>query len=299
MTIGSYPTIYAVGHKAIQDLLDGEVVIEEKLDGSQFSFSLTQEGKLSLRSKGQMIHPEAPPSLFAPAVDYVKTIASSLIPGWIYRGEAFFRAKHNSLEYGRVPKGNVVLFDIETGPGQYASPREKIREAIMLGLEPVPVLAEGRFDRQSLTERAQEFLKRESVLGGQVEGIVIKNYGRFGPDKKILVGKIVSPRFQEVNRKSWKAGQEGQNSILEQIVERYRTPARWQKALVHLREQGLIEGVPQDIPLLLREVNEDVLRECEDEIKELLFKRFWKELSRRITRGLPEWYKSMLEEEAA
>lgn len=33
----SYPSIYALGHRAIVDLLKGPVFIEEKIDGSQFS----------------------------------------------------------------------------------------------------------------------------------------------------------------------------------------------------------------------------------------------------------------------
>ena len=41
--ISSYPKIYSLGHAAILDLLDGRVIVEEKVDGSQFSFGLFQE----------------------------------------------------------------------------------------------------------------------------------------------------------------------------------------------------------------------------------------------------------------
>ena len=34
----SYPQIYNLGHKAIAGIFDDDVLIEEKIDGSQFSF---------------------------------------------------------------------------------------------------------------------------------------------------------------------------------------------------------------------------------------------------------------------
>jgi len=37
---GHYCQIYNLGHRAIADLLRGPVIIEEKIDGSQFSFGL-------------------------------------------------------------------------------------------------------------------------------------------------------------------------------------------------------------------------------------------------------------------
>jgi len=38
MRLNSYPSIYNLGHHAIATLLDAPVLVEEKVDGSQFSF---------------------------------------------------------------------------------------------------------------------------------------------------------------------------------------------------------------------------------------------------------------------
>lgn len=38
MTLHSFPKIFAVGTSYIQDLLNGEVEVTEKVDGSQFVF---------------------------------------------------------------------------------------------------------------------------------------------------------------------------------------------------------------------------------------------------------------------
>ena len=78
------------------------------------------------------------------------------------------------------------------------------------------------------------------------------------------------------------------------MIERYRTPARWQKSVQHLRENGTLDGSPRDIGPLMKEVGQDVLRECEDEIKDYLFDHYWKQIQRGITAGLPEWWKQEL-----
>jgi len=52
MRLNSYPKVYNLGHAAIVHLFDEPVTVEEKVDGSQFSFALI-DGELSARSKGK------------------------------------------------------------------------------------------------------------------------------------------------------------------------------------------------------------------------------------------------------
>ena len=71
MTISSYNKIYNIGHYALingpQNLLDGQVIIQEKCDGSQWSM-LMKNGELCCRSKGQQLILDAPQKMFEPAV---------------------------------------------------------------------------------------------------------------------------------------------------------------------------------------------------------------------------------------
>ena len=64
--ISSYGSIYALGHKAVATILDGEVEATEKIDGSQFSFGMVA-GRLVCRSKGQVID-QNDPGMFRLAV---------------------------------------------------------------------------------------------------------------------------------------------------------------------------------------------------------------------------------------
>lgn len=300
----SYPSIFALGHRAISDLLTVPVCVEEKVDGSQFSFGLFKtydhEGNddggtvLRVRSKGAVMIPDAPEKMFTEAVDTAKRLAPQLQIGWTYRGEYLKKPRHNGLAYNRIPEQHVIIFDINSGHETYLSQEEKRAEAARLGLECVPLLHVGHLKH---IEEFRSFLKHESILGGQpIEGVVVKpsGYDLFGPDKKVLMGKFVSEAFKEVQSKMWKADNPSAKDIVSMIADAYTTQARWMKAAQHLRERGEIEDSPRDIGRLMQEVPVDVEKECGDEIKERLYKWAWPHVRRMLTRGLPEWYKEEL-----
>jgi len=284
-----------IGHKMIADIFKSSVLIEEKIDGSQFSFGLL-EGELVCRSKGKQLILDAPEKMFARAVETVRELAPRLRQEWTYRGEYLEKPKHNALSYSRIPKGHIILFDIDAGLEEYMPPETKRDEAKRLGLECVPVLYEGMVSDFAMFK---DFLERESILGGtKIEGVVIKNYNLFTAEKKVAMGKYVSESFKETNEKNWRESNPHQGDLEQMLIEQYRTNARWQKAVQHLRDNGTLDGSPKDIGALMREVPADVMKECEAEIKEKLFKHYWPKVSRGVMRGLPEWYKDQLAESA-
>ena len=296
MNLPSYPKIYNVGHSAIKDIFIEDVLVEEKIDGSQFSFSL-QNNELVCRSKGKIQHIDAPDKLFEKATESVKKIHSEkgLHPEWIYSGEYLQKPKHNSLCYNRIPNNHIILFDIRVGDEDYLSYDEKKMEVERLGLEIVPKLFYGKVES---LEHLKKLLETESILGkNKIEGVVVKNYKRFGTDGKALMAKIVSDAFKEVHKKSWKIDNPASKDILQQIIDKYKTNARWEKADQHLKEDGKIENSPRDISVLIKEVRKDVEEECSDEIKEMLFRWAWKQIGNKLTGGLPEWYKNKLMED--
>lgn len=291
--LSSYPSIYALGHRYIADLFKGPVTIEEKVDGSQFSFGVDENGNIFMRSKGSELHLGAVEKMFNKAAETVVRIARNLRPGWVYRGEYLQKPKHNVLAYDRVPNGNIILFDIMTGPEVYLSHAEKQVEAESLGLECVPCFFEGVWDREAAT--VTQFFDRISILGGQkIEGVVVKNYNQFTVDKKIMIGKFVCAEFKEIHRKEWKKENPTPVDIVEHIASELATPARWRKAVLHLREAGKITDTPQDIGPLLAEIKADVEKEEVDAIKNALYKHFGPQIMRQSTKGFPEWYKAEL-----
>jgi len=200
--------------------------------------------------------------------------------------------KHNTVAYARIPAKHIILFDVDQGNQDYL-PRLVHHEAERLGLECVPTFA--IYNQKPSDEELAAFLDRESILGGvKVEGIALKNYTQFGPDKKILMGKLVRADFKEVHRTDWKERNPTKGDFVEALISRYATEARWRKAIEHLRDEGQLQHAPQDIPVVMKEVIADTLRECEGEIRDALFKHFWPQIARSLNRGVPEWYKDLL-----
>jgi len=289
--INSYPTVFAIGHKAIEGLFSGNVIVEEKVDGSQFSFGVI-DGQLECRSKGKQLILDAPEKMFIKAVTTVRELEPLLHPDWIYRGEYLNSPKHNTLAYDRVPVKNIIGFDIVTGPETYLTPEEKRAEFERIGLEVVPLLYSGVV---SGMEMFNDLLTRVSVLGGtKIEGVVVKNYELFTVEKKVALGKYVSEAFKEVHEGDWKQRNPTSADVIEELSRKYKTPARWIKAVQHLKETGKLEGSPRDIGSLMIEVPEDIKKECEEEIKQALFDHFWPKMRRIAISGLPEWYKQEL-----
>jgi hypothetical protein len=292
--IHSYSKIYNLGHKELESLFTGPVLIEEKCDGSQFSFTKSLEGTLTFRSRGREIPLPCDDKLFKSGIDYIHSISDVLNFGWTYRGEILAKPKHNTLAYSRVPRHNIIIFDIDMGMENYTLYNTKLEEAKKLDLEVVPCLYYGEVKD---VLQLKDLLNRESCLGGtKIEGMVIKNYTQFGRDKKTLMGKWVSEAFKEKHTTEWKKNNPGQNDLISNIVAIYKHENRWEKAVQHLKEIGKLEYDPRDIGSLIKEVQQDVLAECADEIKEKIWKYAWPKIGRGITRGLPEWWKIKLAE---
>lgn len=297
-SIHSYPKVFAIGHPAIAELFIGPVLVEEKVDGSQFNFQYTDHYGLRMRSKGAEVFTNERHNMFSLAVDAInQELLPLLHPGWTYRAEYLMKPKHNTLAYSRVPKYNLILFDVSIGDNVFLSRKEKEAEAARLGMEIVPVIYEGEITN---AEQLKELLQRESILGGQsIEGMVVKNYAQFGPDKKVQMGKYVREDFKEMNSKAWKSDPDKRTEdIVEKLGQLYRSEARWEKAVYHLRDAGKLEQSPRDIGKLITEVKDDILKEEEQQIKDALYAWAKGKILRISTAGLPEWYKGRLLAEA-
>lgn len=295
MNLHSFPKVYAIGHGAVSELFQGPVLVEEKLDGSQFSFG-TINGELNMRSKGAEIYVDNPEKMFSLGIETAKRLAPGLQDGWTYRAEFLQKPKHNVMKYDRVPTGNLIIYDINTGDEVYLTRREKEEEAVRIGLEIVPVLHEGLVDTP---ETLYGLLNRDSVLGGgKIEGIVVKNYNQFGADKKVQMGKFVTEEFKETHGKEWKADNPTFGDVIERIIATLRSEVRWNKSIARLREAGKLENSPKDIGMLIREIQSDIKAEEIEFIQQKLVEYAVPRILRASTAGLPEFYKKTLMESA-
>ena len=297
MIPSSFPKIMQLGLKPIKDIFVDEVEITEKLDGSQFGFGLV-DGQLKMRSKGTEIFVGQVQDLFIPVVDYITSIKDRLPDNVFFYGETLKRPKHNTLCYSSVPKNHFSMFgayDIKDDDWYLYSGLENY--ANELDVDVVPLIFKGYIERDNTN--IDNFLDRESYLGGaKIEGFVVKNYSkqtRIAQDiyTPFMAGKYVSEAFKEVHRDRWK-DEETKNGKWAAFCKMYQTQARWDKAIIHLKEKGELLDDPKDIGRLLKEINFDIELEEKEIVKEYLWSVHKKELISAATRGFPEYYKQRL-----
>lgn len=292
-----FSKIFHLGHRCLRGLFNGEVEITEKIDGSQFGFGRIG-GELMCRSKGRMLDMDAPDNLFAEAVDQIKRIDPLIEEGYVFWGEYLKKRKHNTIEYDTYPRHHIALFGMNViNVANYSYNMATLQYwAETFGFDTVPLLERGILDTLD-SDFVEDLLNRDSYLGGsKVEGFVVKNWGKavemYNQIWWPMSGKYVSERFKEKNQKVWNSRKP--KGSWEAYKAGYCTEARWQKAIQHLRDNGELLGEPRDIGALIKEVQRDIAAEDQDEIKEQLWTIFKKDLFKRATQGLPEWYKEQL-----
>lgn len=281
-------------HKNAKLLLGKNVIVEEKIDGSQLTFGRMQDGELHCRSKGKQLDLEDVDKLFAPVVNALQKIAEKLPRGVIFRAEAVTRNRHNVLNYGRVPMHFLVVYDVQSLDG-WLDPACKRKLCWSLDLEVV------EFDSIRLFHEYGEleaYLDLPSMLGGPREGIVIKpfDYVPLDPYTNMpVMAKMVREEFREKHKVAGNPnGTPGPKHIIERLVSEFATEARWQKAVQHLQERGELEGEMLDVRALMLEVAADVAKEEETYIRCMLWEWAWPQVKRQVAKGLPEWYKERL-----
>lgn len=300
MNLPSIPKIHTLGNRENRGIFEELVQVEEKIDGSQFSFGKVN-GKLECRSKGQPIDQNAP-GMFKLGVESAQFIEREcdLPEGVIFQCEFLAKPKHNILAYARVPKLNLVLFDVRLHDGSYCNSEARAEWAHQFGIEVVKVFYYGYLPGTTNIDSFGEYFAQESQLGGvKIEGVVVKNYFKKHPDahtsRAPMTAKIVAPAFKE-KRASVpnNPGKDGAKDIVDKLTNCLRTEARWLKAIQHLREAGKLENANKDIGPLCKEIQADILAEESDWIKQRLFEEFSKEILNGCVRGFAPFYQKLL-----
>jgi ATP-dependent RNA circularization protein (DNA/RNA ligase family) len=158
-------------------LLQGEVVVEEKLDGANLGFSLSPEGALRAQNRGQYLHPpysgqfaRLPDWLALHGVGIHATLVEKQQAGQMIFGE--WCAARHSLDYDHLPDW-FLLFDVyERVNAQFWSTPRRNALATSLGLATVPQLYRGRCTLPNLNAMLANEPSR--YRRGPLEGIIIR-----------------------------------------------------------------------------------------------------------------------------
>lgn len=291
-----YGKVKPIYHKDVAHLFDAPVMVQEKVDGSQFCFGIL-DGRLRCFSRNQELDLDTPNNMFEKAVAYARSIRDRLRPGSMYFCEYLMRTRHNVLQYDRIPKNNLVLFDklkqfSACSAGGWANQTELWLAAKGLDIDMIPVLDAN----VSITSESDLncYLNTDSYLGGcKVEGIVCKRY----PPDGMIRAKYVSASFKEIKGDRRAPKTKGDDAdIIEDIATCLATDARLEKVLQHVQESGHLGGVPEDIPRLIKELGKDLGEEGMDYAVERLWTWGWKQIQKAVIKKLPAWYLAKLDD---
>lgn len=300
----SYQKISQPYKEEVQDIWKGHLVIEEKVDGSQFRIEI-EDGKLKCGSH-HMDDLSLVDNNFKKATDAAQEIFQHYI-GTQDKTSVFCeyvsKPKQNTIAYQRIPKNYLVVFDVKIGT-KYLNRKQKEEWVDLFpDLEIVPLLWEGKGEDFNETIQ-KELLTTPSFLGHQkgydrIEGIVVKNYDQWYDVDKYpyleghwLCTKIVNESFKEKS----KIENPGAGQKLQDLKDSLRSEARWRKGVQHLNEKGLLINEMQDMRFLVKEIKDDIQDEEIQFIKDELFSLYGRDILDYATKGLAEWYKNLLME---
>ena len=294
------PKVKALGqdrsHQALS--MAGSYRIDEKIDGSQFTFGKNTDGQVWARSKTRYLDLVNPDKMFAQGVAEVLKAEARLVPGWTYVGEYLQKAKHNVLCYSRVPLNHVVVFDVVDNDGLFLPYHQLVEHvAFLKAFEPVACQADVNWATVvGFIASVNEPIDR-SQLGGVSEGIVIKAGDHVSTR---IIAKIVADRFHEVKTDRTERSQKNpDNDLGIALANKYCPAARFQKAVQRLRENGQASGDMTDIPKLRAELVSDLEGECMELIKDELYKKFRKGILQNSLKPLADWYTQLLQNDNA
>lgn len=278
-----------------QDILEsGHIIVQEKLDGANASFTWNEmTNTLDVFSRNCLLDEENDLRGYYAWAKQLNVELVKKYPHYIYFGE--WLVKHK-LDYGSN-MDQFYLFDIFDKQKHKYLPFDIVRqEAERLGLNLIPVFYEG-------STRPVEELKQfvgKSLLGDVGEGIVIKNVNyqdKFGVQ---IYLKMVSDTFAEkVKAKKPK----DQNVTQEELfIETFLTVARVEKFLYKLVDEGVLPdhfGV-KEIPVILRELGPRLYEDLIEEEGDSLDPEFdHKRIRKCIGKKLSKQVKSLLEQKNA
>lgn len=166
--------------------------IQEKIDGSQFSFRVMPNGqllfynkhkqrtldaktpgirvhvnidwfKLTIDCRMNMIPIVVEKEIFVQAMRAIQELHKTrpLSHNYTYHGEAIERPKHNVVSYARTPKHFVMVYDIQDEFGDFLWPHEIEKECKRVDLECVAVL----YHNETRSFSSENVNVKKSIVG--------------------------------------------------------------------------------------------------------------------------------------
>jgi len=197
-----YQHIERLGNEDCEGLLEGEVIVQEKLDGANLTVAYDQEKGLIIASRNNVISVGGSAvSGFNGAIEYILShpslseyLRQESSKGQILRGE--WLVKH-SLNYSKEHYSKFYLFDIQC-EGVYFEHDVVKRVADFWNIPAIPI--DAHLTNPKLEDLLQ-YVNAPSQYGAtHREGIVVKRHDFRNRWGRATWGKLISADFQEKHK---------------------------------------------------------------------------------------------------
>ena len=180
-------------------LLQGEVVVEEKVDGANVGISVGTGGELVAQNRGTILGPGAHPqfqALWPWLAKHREGLVEALGSDRMLFGEWCFAV--HSIKYTRLFDWFLAFDVFDRGAKRFWSSTRRDALLTEVGIVPVPRVAKGRFDVPGLLR----LLGDSRLADGPMEGIYIR---RESADWLVDRAKIVRAEFVQSIEEHWSA----------------------------------------------------------------------------------------------
>jgi len=189
-------------------ILADEVVIEEKVDGANLGFSVTEDGDLQCQNRGTYLSPELAHPQFGPLWPWLGPRRDSLVDAlWpdLYLFGEWCLAVH-SVRYDQLPDWFLGFDVYDRAAGLFWDTARRDDLLVRLQLSSVPRLGKESLD---LT-RLKGFLGRSSLHAGAVEGVVVRREADGWTTDR---AKLVNASFVQAIDTHWSRGPLVRNNL--------------------------------------------------------------------------------------
>lgn len=182
----------------VRQLLLGDVIVEEKVDGANLGFSVGDDGTLRAQNRGSYLDLAATHGQWKPLKRWLATrqhaLVDALRPDLMLFGEWCYAV--HSVPYTKLPDWFLVfdVFDHDTGAFWSADRRNELARQLDLAI--VPEFGRGRFDLGAL----KALLDRSRLSEGPTEGLYVR---REEGDQLLQRAKLVRPEFVQSVGDHW------------------------------------------------------------------------------------------------
>ncbi|AKT38978.1 RNA ligase family protein [Chondromyces crocatus] len=188
-------------------MLDGGVIVEEKVDGANLGISVDGSGGFCVQNRGTILGPGAHPQ-FQPLWGWLaareERLRAALGTGLILFGEWCFAV--HSIRYTRLPDWFLGFDVYDRTAGRFWSTRRRDALLEALGIEGVPRVGAGRFTMEGLVA----LLGSSGLTEGPLEGVYVRQEDE---DWLLDRAKLVRGEFVQSIEEHWRTRKLEKNAL--------------------------------------------------------------------------------------